>query len=441
VNSKRRIPLLLLALSVVMMGAVRGARADEPPQVVRIDLDDMVNQITAQYIVRGIDHANQENASAVLLVLNTPGGLLTSMREIVQAIFQSRVPVITYVAPSGADAASAGFFILLAGDVVAMAPGTTSGAAHPVYLLPTGGEDKGKSTMDEKIENDVAAYIRSITQKRGRNSEMAEAGVRQSKSYTDKEMLDGHLADLIAKDPQDIFAQMDGKTIKRFDGSTTTLRLKGAMIEALAMTRSQRFFAWVANPNIAFIFGAIGLVCLYFEFTHPGAIAPGVAGAICIVLALYAFNMVPLNAIGIVLILLAITLFIIEAKVTTHGILAAGGLIAMVLGAMMLVNSPWPEARIHFTTALSVALPLAIITVILLRLAVQAYRRKTETGEPGMIGALGTVQVDLDPQGKVFVHGEIWSARSVQTIPAGSRVKVLEVDGLTLVVEPAANSR
>lgn len=439
-NLKHRVPLLFFALSVIVLGSVRGALADAPPRVVRVNLDDMVNQITAQYVVHGIDHANQENASAVLLVLSTPGGLLTSMREIVQAILHSRVPIITYVGPSGADAASAGFFILLAGDVVAMAPGTTSGAAHPVYLVPTG-DGKGKSAMDEKIENDVAAYIRSITQKRGRNSVMAEAGVLQSKSYTEKEMLDGHLADLIANDPQEIFAKLDGKTIKRFDDSTTALKLQGASIEVYSMTRSERFFAWVANPNVAFILGAVGLICLYFEFTHPGAIAPGVAGAICIVLALYAFNMVPLNAIGVVLILLAVVLFIVEANVTSHGVLAAGGLIAMVLGAMMLVNSPWPEARIHFTTALSVALPLAIITVILLRLAIQAKRRKAVTGEAGMIGAMGMVKTDLAPEGTVLVHGEIWSARSTQTVPAGGRVRVLEVDGLTLVVEPTANSR
>lgn len=415
--------------------SVRAARPQ--PRVVVIRLDMMIHQVSAEYVVRGIRYANEENADAVLLELNTPGGLMTSMREIIQAIFDSRVPVITYVAPSGGSAASAGFFILLSGDLAAMAPGTNTGAAHPVVL---GGSDVGK-TMEEKLENDAAAYIRSIAQKRGRNVALAEEAVRKSSSFTDKEALDDKLIDAVASSPSEIFAKWDGKAVRRFDDTTTTLHLANAAVEPYLMPRLEAFLAWVADPNIAFILGALGVACLYIEFTHPGMVAPGVVGAISLVLALYAFNLLPINYAGALLILTALVLFALEAKLTSHGVLAVGGIVAMVLGALILVKSPWPEARIHLSTALSVALPLGFITIILVRFAIAAKLRKAVTGEQGMIGAVGVARTDLAPAGKILIHGELWEARAAERIPQGTRVRVKEMEGLTLVVEPATKPR
>jgi membrane-bound serine protease (ClpP class) len=318
-----------------------------------------------------------------------------------------------------------------------MAPGTNSGAAHPVVL---GGADVGK-TMEAKIENDAAAYMRSIAGQRGRNSTLAEEAVRKSSSYSDKEALDGKLIDAVLSTPADIFEKYDGATIKRFNGKTTVLHLRNAEIVPQTMPRLEAFLAWVADPNIAFILGALGLICLYIEFTHPGMVAPGVAGAVALVLALYAFNLVPINSMGVLLILVGLGLFALEAKVTSHGVLAVGGILALVLGALILVNSPWPEARIHLSTALSVALPLGFITVVILRFVILATRRKVVTGEAGMVDSLGIARTDLDPSGKVFVHGELWDAYARQKIAKGSRVRVREVDGFTLIVEPVTESR
>jgi len=431
---------LWVALAAVLMAAGRCspvALGQTRHRVVEIRLDMMVHHVSAEYVERGIAFANDSHADAILLELNTPGGLESSMRQIITAILNSRVPVITYVAPSGASAASAGFFILESGDLAVMAPGTNSGAAHPVVL---GGADVGK-TMEAKIENDAAAYMRSIAGQRGRNSTLAEEAVRKSSSYSDKEALDGKLIDAVLSTPADIFEKYDGATIKRFNGKTTVLHLRNAEIVPQTMPRLEAFLAWVADPNIAFILGALGLICLYIEFTHPGMVAPGVAGAVALVLALYAFNLVPINSMGVLLILVGLGLFALEAKVTSHGVLAVGGILALVLGALILVNSPWPEARIHLSTALSVALPLGFITVVILRFVILATRRKVVTGEAGMVDSLGIARTDLDPSGKVFVHGELWDAYARQKIAKGSRVRVREVDGFTLIVEPVTESR
>jgi len=427
-------------LMAIVGGTVpsQSLRAEGPrPRVVEIKLDMMIHQVSAEYVERGILYANRQNADAILLDLNTPGGLVTATQELVQAIYASRAPVITYVAPSGASAASGGFFVLLAGDLAVMAPGTNTGASHPVDLLGV----QSDKTMSEKIENDLASYIRSIAQKRGRNVTLADDAVRKSASFTDKEALEGKLIDAVAGSSREIFAQYDGKPVQRFNGSTTTLRLANADVETYPMTRIESVLVWVADPNIAFLLGAIGLVCLYIEFTHPGMVAPGVVGAISLVLALYGFNFMPINYAGVLLIITALVLFALEAKVSSHGVLAAGGVLAMVLGAMILVKSPWPEARIHLPTALSVALPLAFITIILLRFALAAKRRKAFMGEAGMIGLLGVAYTDLDPTGKVLVRGELWTARAALRIPQGTRIRVRDLDGLTLQVESAPETR
>lgn len=431
---------LLATTTCVALLAATGPSPAAPtptPTVLEIDLDDIVEPVTAEYIERGIRTANDGNAAAVLLELSTPGGLDTSMRDIIRAIISSRVPVITYVSPSGSRGASAGFFILISADVAAMAPGTNTGAAHPVMM---GNAEVGK-TMETKIENDAAAYIRSIAAKRRRNVQAAEDAVRSSRSYTEKEALDNHLVDLVANSPRDLLNALDGRTIERFEGGTATLHLAGARIQTYSMSTRERFLARIADPNIAFILGALGALCLYIEFTHPGMVLPGVAGALAMVLALYAFHLLPINYTGAALILLALVLFALEVKANSHGVLVAGGIIAMVVGALILIQSPLPGAQIRFGTALSVTLPVAVISVILVRFAVLAHRRKAITGQEGMMGELGVARTDLAPEGKVLVHGEIWDARSALPVASGGRVRVRAVEGLKLVVEPEPESK
>ncbi len=422
-----------MALAALASGAAPGrVKAAQAPEVIQINLSGIVEPITATYVERGIAEAAHVHASAILLELSTPGGLETSMRAIIKSIVNSPVPVITYVYPSGSRSASAGFFILLSGDVAVMAPGTNTGAAHPVLM---GGGDIGK-TEASKIENDAAAYIRTLCQHRGRNATLAEAGVRQSKSYTDQEALAGHLIDGIAASPQQIFTEFNDKTITRFNGSTSTLHLTNARVVVYAMTSRERFLAHLADPNLAFVLGAIGVVLLYFEFTHPGMVLPGILGALCVVLALLGFQLLPINYVGAILILLGLVLFALEAHVNAHGLLAAGGIAAMLFGSLVLIKTPWPGARIHFGVALSVTLPVGIITIILVRAVLMAARQKAVTGAEGLLYAAGVARTDLSPKGKVLVHGEIWDARAKNPIPAGGRVRVSKVEGLTLEVEP-----
>ena len=432
-KSARFVMVLAITLG---MGAlvVPQSLAQARPEVIELHLDQAVQPVSAEYVVRGIRYANQKGAAAVLLQIDTPGGLESSMKEIITVIIESRVPVIAYVAPSGSRAASAGFFILLASDVAIMAPGTHAGAAHPVIL---GGAEIGK-TMEAKVENDAAAYLRSLVDKRGRNSKLAEEGVRASKSFTEKEALDGHLIDAIANSPSDIWKKFDGQTLKRFNDTTTTLHLADAVVEPYVMSSRERFLSRLADPNIAFLLGAAGVAGLYVEFTHPGMIAPGVAGGICLILALYGFNFLPINYTGVLLILLALVLFVLEAKLGSHGVLAGGGILAMVVGSLILIDTPWPEMRIHLATSLAVTVPLAVITVILLRLVIAAQRRKAVTGEIGMIDAVGVAQTALDLEGKVLVRGEIWEARARQKVPKGTKVRVREINGLILLVEPVS---
>lgn len=423
----------LVVAVVAGSGALQGSESPPAgrPMVVEIQLDSMIEPITAEYVENGIRHANQLHAQAILLELSTPGGLGTSMRAVIRAMISSPIPVITYVAPSGSRAASAGFFILLAGDVAVMSPGTNTGAAHPVML---GGGDVGK-TEAAKVENDAAAYIRAIAQEHGRNAKLAEDGVRQSSSYTAGEALSGHLIDAIADNPQAIFQQFDGKTIKHGNGSVT-LRLANARIAHYTMTGRERLLSHLADPNIAFVLGALGAILLYFEFTHPGMVLPGVAGALAIVLALLGFYLLPINYIGVILIVLALVLFALEAHVSAHGLLAAGGILAMLFGSLILVKSPWPGAHIHWTTSLGVTLPLALIVTLLMRAVFLAQRQKAVVGSEGLLESIGVARTDLAPLGKIMVHGELWDARATESISAGAQVRVRAVEGLTLLVEP-----
>jgi membrane-bound serine protease (ClpP class) len=329
--------------------------------------------------------------------------------------------------------AAAGFFILEAGDIAAMAPGTNTGAAHPVLM---GGQMDPE--MKRKVENDAAASLRSLTAKRGRNSALAEKAVLESKSFTDKEALDDHLIELIARDEKDLLAQLNGREVVRFDGRKQILHLAGANVTAYQPNLRERMIAAIADPNIALILIVIGAMGIYIEFSSPGLIAPGVFGAIAVLLGLSALSVLPINWTGVALLALAFTLFALEAKFTSHGVLTIGGAIAMVLGAVLLVNSPLPELRIRWSVAIALALPFALITSMLLTLVVRARANKVVTGPAGMLGEAAVAVTALAPAGKVRVRGEYWNAVAPPGahLEAGSRVRITAVRGLELAVKP-----
>jgi membrane-bound serine protease (ClpP class) len=419
-----RLLLIIFALSSLLSSS---ASAD----VLKIVVNDAIHPITAEYIDRALQSAAANHDQAVLIEINTPGGLVDSTRDIIEKIIASPVPVIIYVAPSGSRAASAGFFILESADVAAMAPGTNTGAAHPVIL---GG--KMDDVMKQKMENDAAALMRSVVAKRGRNVELAESAVRESKSFTDQEALDKKLIEYIATSEQDLFRQMSGKSLKRFNGAAVTLNLADQPVIDYRMTLKQRILSYIMDPNVAFILLAIGALSLYAEFNHPGAVIPGTVGVVFILLAAFALNLLPTRFAALVLIAGAFALFALEAKFVSHGVLTIGGITLLVIGGLLLVDAPIPEMRVRLVTALSVSIPLGIITAFLMSIAVRARRNKITTGEQGLIGEIGITQTPLAPAGKVFVHGELWDAVSPVSIPAGERVVVRRVEGLTLQVEP-----
>jgi membrane-bound serine protease (ClpP class) len=344
--------------------------------------------------------------------------------------------VIVYVTPAGSRAGSAGIFILEAADVAAMAPGTNAGAAHPVTLY-----GKPDDTMMKKIENDAAALMRSVAAKRGRNVELAESAVRESKSFTEQEALDKQLIDYVAPNEQNLFSQMNGKSFKRFDGTSVTLDLAGQPIITYPMTLKERILSYIMDPNITLIILMIGALCLYVEFNHPGAVVPGTIGVIFIVLAAFAMHLLPIRYAALAMILVAFLLFAAEAKFVSHGILTSGGIVLLTLGGLLLVDGPIPEMRVRFLTALAVSLPLGLITAFLMTIAIRARRNKVVTGKQGLIGELGIAETMLAPAGKVFVHGELWDAVSAVPIPAGERIVVRQIDGLTLRVDAVSAAR
>jgi len=402
-------------------------------EVVKIKVAAPIHPITSEYVVRSLEQADRDGADLVILTLDTPGGLDTSMREIIEKIVNAKTPVAAFVGPGGSRAASAGFLIALACDVFVMAPGTSTGSAHPVGISLTGqAMDK---TMEEKVTHDAAAYVRTIAEKRGRNVGLAEDAVRKSLSYTEKEALDGGLIDFVAPSEAEIVARLDGRTIKRFDGSGHTFALAGKPIVDRPMTFRQRVLLTIANPNLAYILLMIGLLGLYFEFSHPGGILPGVLGGISLLLAIFAFQILPINYVGLGLILLAVILFILEIKVQSFGMLAVGGIAAMTIGSLMLIKAPIAELRTSLRFVLPVVIGMSAIVLFLLTLVFKAHRRRSFSGREGMIGETGTARTDLAPTGKVFVHGELWEAEAGEPVRAGEKVKVVEVfDGLKIRV-------
>jgi membrane-bound serine protease (ClpP class) len=419
--------------TILAVLALAASAAGQQPRVVAVSVDSVVHPITAQVISHAIEQAQREHASVLLVRLNTPGGMLDATREIIEKLVASPVPVVTFVTPSGGRAASAGFFLLEAGDVAAMADGTNTGAASPVTL----GQPLDP-VMRRKIENDTSAGLRSLVAKRGRNVELAEKTVSEARSFTEKEALDAKLIDLVARDEADLLAKLDGREITRFDGRKEVLKTAGAKVEDYQPTLRERIFIALSDPNIAFLLLVLGLLSMYVEFTNPGLVAPGVVGAIAVVLGLAAISVLPLHWTGVALLLIALALFILEAKFTSHGILGVGGAIAMVLGTVLLVEGP-PEARIHLTTALAVSLPFAAITIFLATLAFRARANKVVTGREALIGAVAQAQTPLSPEGKVFINGEYWNAISSHPVETGARVRIVSMEGFTLRVEPTEN--
>jgi membrane-bound serine protease (ClpP class) len=406
-------------------------------EIARIDLNGAIDPVTAEFVVRSIARAESEHAEFLLMRLQTPGGFGSSMEEIITKMLSSGVPIVVYVMPSGAKAASAGFFILLASDIAAMAPGTNTGAAHPLMAIggfPVSGGEAGK-TLTEKITSNSTAFLRSIASKRNRNVAEAEKGVVDSKSFTDAEALNSHLIDFIAADEAELFHKLQGYKVRLFSGEEHVLNTQGQSVIDYQMTAREKLLAAITQPNLALLLGIAGLLLLYFEFTHPGFIAPGVIGGICVLLSVLGFSFLPINYVGVLLILLAIGLFVAEVKVGGFGVLGIGGLVAMVLGMLILIDSPDPAVRIGLFTALALALPFAAILLILLVALFRSLRQGVATGDQGMVGLIGIADCDISQNGRVKIRGEYWNAHSASPISSGKSVKVLAVENLTLKVE------
>ena len=433
--------LAALSLTLIKPAISASASPNSSASVVELRIDGEIEPVLAEYVVRGINDANADRASLILITMNTPGGLDTSMREIIQAILASKVPVCAYVAPTGSRAASAGFFILLSADIAAMAPGTDTGAASPILAL--GGQPvQIDDTLHKKIVNEATAYLRSYVTQRGRNAELAATAVTDAKAFSEKEALDGKLVDLIAANPEDLLAKLNGRTVTRLDGAKLQLALAQPVVTPHEMTAREKFLTRIVQPDVFFILLIVGVLGLYVEFSHPGMFAPGVIGGIALVLALFAMHMLPVNFTGLLLIIVAFIFFVLEAKFPTHGVLGVGGVVAMVLGALMLIRSPFTGMGVSLSTALGVALPFAVIIVILMRLVLHSRNWKQSTGKEELVGEEAEVTETVgagNAAGMVFVHGELWRAAAPAgvSIPKGARVRVRKVKGLTLEVEPA----
>jgi membrane-bound serine protease (ClpP class) len=398
-------------------------------------IDTPIHPAAANYLKKILREAGEEGAALVVVELSTPGGLLTSTREMTSAILQSKAPVATYVAPSGAQSASAGFFILLAGDVAAMAPGTNAGAAHPV-----GGEGQDlPKTINEKAEQDARAFIRSLARERGRNAEKAEAAVTKSVSYTETEAKEAGLIEVIARDVPDLLKQLEGRSVRRPDGTTAELKLAGARPEVREMNRAEKLIGIVSHPNVAYLLFLAGLLGIYFELSSPGAVLPGVVGGIALLLALYAFSVLPVNLAGLALIVFAIVLFIAEVKVVSHGVLAIGGAVALIAGSLLLFSGQGEETL--YRIDISIIVPALVLTLGIVALltwkTVELRMRPARTGLDGMVGEYARVVEDFGGpgRGKILVHGEYWDADGPSGLAAGETVRVARVEGLRIRVE------
>ncbi|HTT32281.1 MAG TPA: nodulation protein NfeD, partial [Methylomirabilota bacterium] len=425
-----------------ILWALPSVSVDQPttaPLVLELRLEGVVDPILATYIDEGLADAAKQHAALVLITMDTPGGLSASMEDIIQHILASSVPVAVYVSPTGGRAASAGFYILLSADMALMAPGTHTGSATPVMAIGGLFPVQIDEAFRKKINQDATAFLRSFTERRGRNPELAEKAITEGKAFTEKEALDGKIIDLIVNSPEDLIKQLDGRTITRFDGRKVTLALKNATRQPFELSTRQKFLARIVQPDVVFVLLILGVLGLYTEFTHPGVIAPGVIGGICVVLALYALNFLPVNLAGLFLIALSLVFFILEAKMPSHGVLGFGGVVAMFLGALFLIRSPLTPGGVSVGVALAGTLPFAILAMVLTRLVLRSRKWKTATGKEELIGSSGVVTSALQAgaEGMVRVHGELWRAESAQPVAEGKTVRVTRVEGLKLYVEPA----
>jgi membrane-bound serine protease (ClpP class) len=421
----------LVVSFILLVGGFFSLYASE--LVVVAELSDNIHSVTAGFVSRTLSIAEKEDASLFVLKLNTPGGLDQPMREIIVKIMNSRVPVVVFVSPSGARAASAGFFILMSSDIAVMAPGTNTGAAHPVSALPF---VKIEKEMEEKIVNDAVAYIKGIAEKRGRPLSLVEKAVRKSTSFTAEEALSLNLIDLISTSEEDLFRNLNGRVIKRSNDEEVILNLDNPRVKMVEMDARERLLSTISHPFITFVLLAIGLLGIYFELVHPGFIFPGVVGAISLVLAFFAFQIIPINYAGLLLIILALIFFILEVKVVSYGMLTVAGIISMILGSLMLIKAPIPEMRVPLSLVISIALSVAFIVTFLLRLVIVAHTKPVATGAEGLIGEIGEAKTTLATNGTVFIHGEIWQAYSKKKVQKGEKVRVVGVKGLLLSVEP-----
>ncbi|MGC2162443.1 MAG: nodulation protein NfeD [Silvibacterium sp.] len=421
----------IAALCFLLMAAMAFAQnGPSVPQVVVLHLDDTIQPISEQYLDRGLTQAAQSHANALLIDLNTPGGLLDTTRSMVSKMLASPVPVIVFVAPSGSRAGSAGFFLLEASDIAAMAPGTNAGASHPVIE----GANLGP-IMKQKLENDTTAFLRSFVSRRNRNVDAAQEAVLNSKSYTEQEALQLHLIDLIAQNDRALLDSLDGRTITRFDGSKVTLHTRGASLMPVEPTLREKILDRMMDPNLAVLILVIGGLLIYLEFNSPGTIIPGALGTLLLLTALFALNLLPVNYVAVMLLLAAFVLLVLEAKFPSHGILASAGVIALIFGTLTLVEGPIPELRVHVATAIACGIAFGLITAFLARIAIRARENKVMTGPQALVGAIGLAQQPLAPRGQILVHGELWQAESNAPINSGDSVRVCSVNGLTLLVE------
>jgi len=431
--------LALCAGAAFLLASSSADQTSSGAFVLELKIDGQVEPVMALHIKEGLEDAARRHATLVLMTMDTPGGLSSSMQEIIQAILASPVPVVVYVSPTGTRGASAGFYILLSADIAAMAPGTHTGSATPVLAIGGMFPVQIDEAYRKKIDNDATAFLRSFTERRGRNPALAEKAITEGKAFTEKEALDGKMIDLIANSPEELLRQLDGRAITRFDGTKMTLALKNPVRAPYELSARQRFLERIVEPDVFFVLLILGVLGLYTEFTHPGVIAPGVIGGICLILALYAMHFLPVNLAGLLLIFLAMAFFILEAKAPSHGVLAVGGVVSMFLGAIFLIRSPLTAGGVSLGVALAGTLPFAAFAMVLTRFVMRSRKWKTATGKEEMIGASGTVTTALQAgaEGMVRVHGELWRAQSSQPVPEGQSVKVLRVEGLKLYVEPA----
>lgn len=430
-NMKTKKIIIFLILFLVFFAFQGKNCANSPPLIYYLQLNGIINPITSQYVINGIEDAEKENAECLILQLDTPGGLDTSMRDIVKKMLNSDVPIVVYVSPPGSRAASAGVFITLASHIAAMAPGTNIGAAHPVAIS----EDKIDEEMKAKMVNDAAAYIKSIAENRGRNVKWAEKAVRESISITEQEAIETGIIEFIAKDVEELIKIIHGVRVDT-PGGKKTLDTKDATIKTIKMNFKDLFLHSLSNPNIAYIFLFIGIYGILGEFSNPGAFFPAIAGGICLILAFISFQSIPINIGGLLLIIFGILLFVIEIYTPTFGILSAGGITSLILGSFMLPKSTAPFLRISMGLIISMSIATACFFIFALSKGLKIQWKKPVTGKEILIGKIGTAKTVLNPEGSIFIQGERWQAKSEDDfIQIDERVEVLEIKGLVLIVK------